>query len=307
VGWTFFTQPPAMIEQKNSDGDVTGYEINTEAENLHNLTPDYYSNIITGKRKDWIDVYVMNRLGTISEGKVIYPEFNDQVHVAKDELFIASGRPIYVGLDFGFYPAAVFGQRFPRGHWNVIDEIVAEDMSTPAFAREIKAKLNELMVDSQQEVRIFGDPAGDQRTPGREDKATSFKILKSHGIHARPAQTNDPHIRIEAVKSVIARMIDGHPALQVSPKCATLKKGFLTGYCRRRINVSGAARYEDKPAKNKYSHPHDALQYMFLGAGEGKALTQGQLTGNAKGMAKTKWNLFGKKKRHAKTSERTIV
>lgn len=306
-GWKFYTQPPAMVEEKNVDGDVTGYHISDYAENRANLTPEYYNKIITGKKKDWIDVYIMNRLGTVTEGKVIYPDFNDQVHVAKEELFIAAGRTIYVGLDFGFHPAAIFAQRFGRGQWNIIDEIVADDMSTPAFAREIKAKLKELMTDDRQEVRIFGDPAGDQRTPGREDKATSFKILKTNGVIARPVHTNDPTIRIEAVKSVIDRMIDGRPALLVSPKCLVLKKGFTSGYCRRRINSKGPPRYEERANKGKYSHPHDALQYLMLGAGEGRALTQGQGLSKPKGKAKTKWKVFGQKRRHGKTSTSTII
>ncbi len=306
-GWKFFNQPPAMIEQKNDDGDVISYILNELAENRANLTPEYYKKIISGKKKDWINVYIMNRLGTVSEGKVIYPDFNDQVHIAKDVLPCAPGRPLYIGLDFGFHPAAIFAQRFGRGQWNIIDEIVADDLSTPAFAGEIKARIKELTTDDRQQVRIFGDPAGDQRTPGREDKATTFKIMKTHGVIARPAPSNDPTIRIEAVKSVIDRMIDGRPALLVSPKCVTLKKGFTSGYVRRRINSKGPPRYEERAAKNKFSHPHDALQYLMLGAGEGKALTQGQGLSKPKGQAKTKWSVFGKKKRRARNTTRTIT
>ena len=306
-GWKFFNQPAAMVEQTKKVGAetiITGYELSELAENRKNLTPEYYNKIITGKRKDWIDVYIMNRLGTVSEGKVIYPDFNDQVHISKEELHVASGRPIYVGLDFGFHPAAIFAQRFGRGQWNIIDEIVADDLSTPAFAGEIKAKLKDLMTDDRQEVRIYGDPAGDQRTPGREDTKTSFQIMKTHGIIARPAPSNDPSLRIEAVKAVIDRMIDGRPALLVSPKCVTLKKGFTSGYCRKRINAKGPPRYEERASKNKYSHPHDALQYLMLGAGEGRSLTQGQGSSKPKAQAKTKWNVFGKKKRRGKTSKR---
>jgi hypothetical protein len=41
------------------------------------------------------------------------------------------------------------------------------------------------------------------------------------------------------------------------------------------MQVSGE-RYDDKPEKNMYSHIHDALQYMMLGAGEGRSLMSGQ-------------------------------
>ena len=44
-----------------------------------------------------------------------------------------------------------------------------------------------------------------------------------------------------------------------------LRKGKIGGYQYKRVQVSGEARYKDKPDKNKYSHPADAEQYMALG------------------------------------------
>ena len=41
------------------------------------------------------------------------------------------------------------------------------------------------------------------------------------------------------------------------------------------MQVSGE-RFDDKPEKNMYSHIHDALQYLMLGAGEGRQLISGQ-------------------------------
>jgi hypothetical protein len=37
------------------------------------------------------------------------------------------------------------------------------------------------------------------------------------------------------------------------------------------MQVSGE-RYADKPDKNHFSHVHDALQYLMLGAGEGRQI-----------------------------------
>jgi hypothetical protein len=39
--------------------------------------------------------------------------------------------------------------------------------------------------------------------------------------------------------------------------------------------VSGE-RFDEKPDKNMFSHVHDALQYLMLGAGEGRQLISGQ-------------------------------
>jgi hypothetical protein len=41
------------------------------------------------------------------------------------------------------------------------------------------------------------------------------------------------------------------------------------------MEVSGE-RYADKPEMNMFSHVHDALQYLLLGAGEGRALMNSQ-------------------------------
>ncbi|BCV03425.1 MAG: hypothetical protein CM15mV66_580 [uncultured marine virus] len=61
--------------RKKEDDKIKGYELNDRAENIKNVTPDYYSNIIRGKSKSWIDVYVLNRLGTIEDGKLVYGSF----------------------------------------------------------------------------------------------------------------------------------------------------------------------------------------------------------------------------------------
>lgn len=296
--WSFYTQPSGCVEIRDKEGFVVGYELNPEAENRNNLTPEYYKKIIQGKTKDWIDVYVMNRLGSVSEGKPIYHTYNDQTHRAKDPIPVLPGRTIWVGLDFGFYPAAVFGQRTGRGQWNILKEVVPEDMSTPEFARVIKASLGELLTDPRQPFRIYGDPSGDIRSSSREDKKSVFQILRAHGVNAHPAPTNDPTLRIQTVTSILDRSVDGNPGIVVSPECPYLIKGFRSGYCYRRLNTSsaGAPKYEQQPIKNKYSHPHDALQYLLLGAGEGRALTTAHSNHQKrKAQAKTKWNVFGKK------------
>jgi hypothetical protein len=57
----------------------------------------------------------------------------------------------------------------------------------------------------------------------------------------------------------------------VSPHCKVLIAGFENGYCYRQLDTSGS-HFDDKPEKNRWSHPHDALQYAVLGGGEGRSL-----------------------------------
>ena len=56
------------------------------------------------------------------------------------------------------------------------------------------------------------------------------------------------------------------------------------------MQVSGE-RYTDKPDKNDYSHVHDALQYLLLGAGEGTKIT-GQKNDAKVVQAKTHFDVF---------------
>ena len=93
--WKFFNQPPAMEEIKDKNNQVVEYKNYNQSENQNNLTQNYYKNIIRGKTKSWIDVYVLNKLGQVEDGKPVYEAFRQDVHVAKGELAIAESLPIY--------------------------------------------------------------------------------------------------------------------------------------------------------------------------------------------------------------------
>jgi hypothetical protein len=300
-GWKFFTQPSAMIEIKNNEGEVIAYEKNPDAENVNNLTPEYYPRIITGKQKDWIDVYVMNKLGSVTEGKPVYPSWSDAVHRADVPFGVMPGRTVWVGLDFGFTPAAIFGQQSGHGQWHIIREIIPDDVSIQQFAKIIRMVLQEILATPDQLVRIYGDPSGSVRSSAREDKKSVFQILRANGIEAFAAPTNDPTTRIDTVKGVLDRMVDGKPGFIVNPECNVLIKGFRNGYHYRRIGGPGTARYDPVPFKDKYSHPHDALQYLLMGAGEGRELKRRKDSGGVKAKAKVGWNVFGRKKKRRKT------
>ena len=269
--WQFFVQPPAMLEDKYEDGEIKDYKDNPKAENKKNMLKSYYNNLIRGKTKSWIDVYVMNKLGSIKDGKPIYPMFASEVHAAKEEIAIAANIPVYVGLDFGLTPAATIGQKV-RGRWFIQQEIVAIDMGIVRFAEVLRQELA-TRFSAASEVIIFGDPAGDFRA--QTDESTPFHILRGAGLRAFPAPSNSVDLRLEAVSSQLTKMVEGKPAFLVDRRCAQLIKGFEGGYQYRRMEVSGE-RYSDKPDKNMFSHIHDALQYMLLGAGEGRALMNTQ-------------------------------
>ena len=293
--WKFFTQPSGMLETKDENGTVTGYQPNESAENQKNMLKSYYSNLIQGKTKSWIDVYVMNRLGNINDGKPVYPMWVSDIHVAKEEIPVASGVPIYVGLDFGLTPAAVFGQCV-RGRWLILQEIVAFDMGIVRFAELLRQEIATRY--SGCEVNIIGDPAGDFRA--QTDESTPFQVLRGAGLTARPAQSNDVSLRIEAVAGTLNRMVEGQSGLLVDYRCKELIKGFEGGYGYRRMQVSGE-RYDDKPDKNRFSHIHDALQYLMLGGGEGRHVL-GHSNVAKPVQLKRNYDVFTRREKKSKTS-----
>lgn len=272
--WEFFTQPPGMLEDKNEQGRLMGYRPNPLSENRHNLTDSYYPKIIEGKTRSWIDVYVLNKLGALVDGKPVYPSFNRAVHVSHEPLVADPALDLLVGLDFGLTPAAVFAQRTHRGRWMVLRELICTDMGAARFAETLKYTLRTQFPEHGAErIRIWGDPSGDFRA--QTDETTPFQVLRSHGVVARAAPTNNPVIRQESVSVCLERMVDGLSGVIIDPNCTVLIAGFESGYHYRKLNLPGAERYDDKAEKNRFSHVHDACQYVFCGAGESQKLLTG--------------------------------
>jgi hypothetical protein len=236
-------------------------------ENAKHLQPsgaEYYGNMIAGKSKSWIRVNVLNRPGSLVSGKPVWPSFQREAHVAKSALKPVEGHVIFVGIDFGLTPAAIYGQRiFDR--WFILGELVARDMGARRFARILRGDLATRFPGWRW--RLFGDPAGDTRA--QSDESTPFEMVRAEGLEIRPAPSNDPTVRITAIEELLLRMVDGKPGFLVDPGCITLIGAMESGYHYRRLQVTGE-RYTEEPEKNMASHPADALQYMALGAGEGR-------------------------------------
>jgi hypothetical protein len=238
------------------------------------------------------------------EGKAVYPTFVEDVHVAPSPLESLEGERIVVGLDFGRQPAAAFCQRRPGGRIVVLHELCAQNMGTSRFAVLLLKEIA-IMGWNIEEMDFWGDPTGS--TMDQSDDMTPFKVLRAQGIICRPAPSNDPEVRIEAVEGALNRLTDGKPALMISPTCRKMIAGFLGGYQFRRMQITGKQQYDTKPDKNKFSHPHDALQYAALGMGEGRVATTGRRKAQQRAIktGPASWNPMkasqkGRKSRHQK-------
>lgn len=259
--WALFKQPPGR---------------HPNAENVVNLPPGYYATLAVGKKPEWIKVYIDGQYGFIAEGKAVFPEFNDAIHVAAERIRPLPDIQINVGVDFGLTPAAVFTQPTPSGRFMVLDELVTEGQ---AGITRFGERISEFVGAAYPQhanggLRMWGDPAGAAKA--QTDERTCFEILRAQGFDADPAPVPDNNftIRREAVANALNRLVDGLPGFQMSPQCRQLRKGFNGGYAYRRIQVPGEERFTEVPDKNSLSHPHDALQYAAVGGGLHETVTR---------------------------------
>jgi hypothetical protein len=146
----------------------------------------------------------------------------------------------------------------PKGQMLVLRELVAEDMGIRQFYSEVVLPVlnNEY---GNFRIEAVGDPAGVNRS--QTDEKTCYEELADLGLHCEPAYTNEFVKRRESVAYFLQRLTPSGPGMLIDPDCKQVIKGFRGGYMYERLKVSGAARFKDRPMKNRFSHPHDALQY----------------------------------------------
>ena len=258
-----------------------------DAENLSNLPDGYYHRASLGKEPEWVKVYVRGEYGFVQDGKPVYPEFRERLHFADVEA--VPKWPVHIGLDFGLTPAAVFGQLSPTGAWRWIDEFVCEYAGAKQFAALLAAKIKR---DFPQFTigGITGDPSGADGSPA-DSEMTVFDIMNAElsksNMRAVPAPSNDFTLRREAVSVAMSRIIDGEAGLVIGPKCVQTRKAMAGGYRYKRVQVTGADRFHDKPDKNSFSHPAEAGQYLMLGGGEGKILVRREFQGKSPAQAES--------------------
>lgn len=258
-GYGFFRQPSGL---------------SPDAENLANLVggQGYYTELVKGQDDWWVRRFVRNEFGYSREGKPVYPEWNDALHVAPTPLAPIPGRPIAIGFDAGFNPAAIWLQEAADGQIRVLEEFAPDNMGAHDFGTEVD-RINARRY-GDYDIEGWPDPSAFNRAAEATDEASWVAIVKAKTkikMHRLPTNAIMP--RIEAVRQPLTRMIGGRtPGFLLSPACRLLRKGFNSGYRYRRIKTS-ADRYAEVPEKNAFSHPHDGLQYGVLGITGYAALT----------------------------------
>ena len=261
--YKIFHQPSGLI--MNPDGSFAkdkegNYIANPDCDNYKNLSPDYYVKLAEKRSEGFIKVYCAGRYGLVESGRRVYPEYNDDVH-SLPKVEAIQGLPIHLGWDFGLTPACIVYQISSRGQFRVLKEYVAEDMGIRTFAKNIVIPDLPVAFPYNKIGESDADPAGLAGDDIMEE-LSCIGELNNLGIKTNAASTNDLDVRIGSVRYFLNSMIDGQPAFVLDrDKCPVLRKGFINGYHFKRMSISGDERYQEKPNKNRFSHPHDGLQY----------------------------------------------
>lgn len=268
---SFYTQPSALIVVPKGSTKVVDrmgnyYAINPEAENIDNLSKDYYEDMCYGADPEWINVFLLNNYGDTRSGRPVYTNYQDNIHYAKKDLQLLRGIPLVIGIDVGLTNAASFTQLSSTGSLNVLDELVADDCSVEKFAEDyLWPKIRNEYPTS--DFYLVCDPAAWHRS--QNDKQAAADILRKAGFKLKPAHTNNPLARREAV----SHFLDRRDGFFLSGKCPVIRKGFISEY---KFEKRGKATqlFKETAEKNFYSHPHDALQYAALEHRGGRGLNR---------------------------------
>ncbi len=192
-------------------------------------------------------------------------KFDIYRHRANDNLEPVEGLPIYMGLDAGGTPAAVIAQFMPSGQARILDEITTKPVTGPARFAEY---VNTVLLQKYPNFTVggaWGDPSawyGADKEAG--ELAFMETVSLALGIVIMPTVTNDVASRIESVELQLRDIDVNTPGLIVDPRCKFLVRGFVSQY---HLTKKSSAQETNQLiiAKNEYSHPHDAAQYLFLG------------------------------------------
>ncbi len=243
------------------------------AENTQNLSPGYYeSQIASIKDKDLVKRMIDAQYAPSRDGEPVFPEYDDDLFYAKEDLKAVPGIPLGAGIDAGLgNPAAVIGQQMPNGQFRALGEVVPGRMSCRRFAAEIKREVAEIAkISGLPSLRIeeaWGDPAGFNGADKEDGQLAWMEQLASElecPIEPAGDADNSLLLRLDAVRDELV-VEAGIPKTMISRRCKKLRKGYASHYCYKKDKATGRPGAEAKPHKGEYSHIADADQYWKLG------------------------------------------
>lgn len=211
-------------------------------------------------KKRW-EIEMMRSWHTFA-GKPVYEDvFFKNIHVLKIPRSADPDYPIFRGWDFGGNQSVVICQIIGT-QIIVLDELPNQGVNTRTFAPEVISHCNQAFGPEFIYFDII-DPSA--MWEGKTSSGFSCaQVMKEFNLDPKPAQTNDPEQRIDAVIKFLMNSYKSERCLLINPHCNMLIKGFEGGY--HYPEKPRQSRRMDRPVKNLYSHIQDGLQYICLRA-----------------------------------------
>lgn len=209
-------------------------------------------------------------------GKVVYPDFNRQTHVATKPLLpivlkgVEMGGQVIRGWDnTGLHPACIVTYINTIGQWYIVKEFWGDDVDIVDFTEGVLLWCNQHFHrqikdggewEKWDNYRDIADPAGKNRDSRKKSAAQyvfeECKLRLEDGIQTLK-------VRIGSVTRLLNALKQGEPAIVIDPGCEILIKGFEGAYHYPEIGTSGT--YKAEPLKQNgdpHADVHDAAQYI---------------------------------------------
>lgn len=181
------------------------------------------------------------------------------------------------GMDFGSSPALVIVASFKINgtpYIRVIFELSFGDNEWVSELDFIERVCR--LADTRffgRDVTLVGDPSG--RNRNNQTGLSISDVFAEKGFSIQLEGSNNPDDRITSVQIMLClrRMKEIEverelpPVFAIYENCATLIEGFRGSYCyktQQRDVVGNIISEVRDVCKNRFSHPHDALQYAIL-------------------------------------------
>ncbi|MES2667447.1 MAG: hypothetical protein V4712_15215 [Pseudomonadota bacterium] len=263
-------------------------------ENLANLGPKYYPRAIAGMRAEGrgndVERLIYNRIGFVRAGDPVFrTQYKRNVHVSATPLAAIPGIPLRIGLDQGYFGAAVIGQFIRPFQWRILGELSFKEGS---FAPQFGAALKELLATRWPGHAIykpaFCDMAGTAQE-SLEDVTWMNQVADASGLEIEPQRLGGNRIepRLAVWRAAMEWNQFGVPGLIIDPGCKLLIRGLENDY----VWDAEADKSENRGRKPKKrgiraADAIDAGGYMMLGESlpDGRPLTA-ELTEQGRALA----------------------
>lgn len=254
-GHKLYEQPPAIYWEKGEGKAEGRWLVNPDAENLRYLPAKYYERQLIGGKDDILRVELGLERGISRQGKPVFPQFTEKLHVSTKPLTARRGLPIILGFDWELHPACVVAQLLPGGQLLVLEAIHADDESFEEFVSSYVVPLLQKKYMGFK-IQAVGDPSA--RRSGI-DKRTPYMLLHDAGISCKPAYTN----KFLARKEAVDWFLDRHKLL-LDPALTVMREAFAGGYFYQELQGQAhKGMFKEEPVKSHpYSDVMDSLQYI---------------------------------------------